>query len=336
MITTNNPAEGQALSVGTLGELWCYPVKSMAGVSVKSANILKTGLEGDRCWIVRDEQRNENALVRTLPKLLHYSATYLDSTPTNQGIRQVGIRLPDGSTIRSDQQNVNQCLSDALGREVSLWPLQPITNWQHYRLRTVNGSREMKRMFAAKELPDFSSISWKLLSELMLFTTPLGRYYDAYPLHLITTAGLEKLRQLEPEGDFGPHRFRPNIVVQSREGIIDFEDFGWVDGILQIGSTVRLRCESRTVRCSMPAAAQAGYSKDSKVLRAIDRATDCHFGVNLSVLQAGRINVGDRVTWYPAKPTPIQRQFHQLSGQLKNRVSHGVLKAVDYLQGKKP
>lgn len=335
MTTIKNNAKSQGFSVGTLGELWCYPVKSMAGISLNSANISKAGLDGDRCWIVRDEQRNENALVRTLPKLLHYSATYLDSKPADQGVGQVAIRLPDGSSIRSDQKDVNQRLSNALGREVSLWPLQPVTNWQHYRLRTINGSREMKRMFAAKELPDFSSISWKLLSELVLFTTPLGRYYDAYPLHLITTAGLEKLRQLEPEGDFGPHRFRPNIVIQSHQGVIDFEDFGWVDGILEIGSSVRLRCESRTVRCSMPAAAQAGYSKDSKVLRAIDRATDRHFGVNLSVMQAGRINVGDAVTWYPANPNPVQRQFYQLSGQLKNRVSHGVLKAVDYLQRKK-
>lgn len=314
--------------VGRIQQLWHYPVKSMVGQTTDTAIITKAGMQGDRGWIVRDEVDNENTLVRTLPKLLLFAAEYV--TPANGNtIPDVRIRFPDGSAALSSDPTINQQLSDTLGKPVSLWPLQPKTNWQHYRLRKVMGSKDMKRMFASKELPDVSSISWKLLSELMLFSTPLGRYYDVYPLHVITTGALNKMRQIEPEGDFGPHRFRPNIVVESNDGVIDFDDVGWVGGKLFIGSDVVIQVESRTVRCSMPAQPQQGASKDSRVLRAIDRHAHRHFGVNCTVVKTGTINVGDSVRWQPVSRSVLSERINTVSGKAKNTVSHGLLNMVD-------
>lgn len=47
------PADGVPL---VLEELWIYPVKSCAGVRVRSATLLETGLEWDRTWMVVDPQ----------------------------------------------------------------------------------------------------------------------------------------------------------------------------------------------------------------------------------------------------------------------------------------
>src|SRR5690606_30206856 len=122
--------------VGRIQQLWHYPVKSMVGQTTDTAIITKAGTQGDRGWIIRDEVDNENIVVRTLPKLLLFAAEYL--TPANGNtIPDVRIRFPDGSTALSSDPTINQRLSDTLGKPVSLWPLQPKTNWQHYRLRKV-------------------------------------------------------------------------------------------------------------------------------------------------------------------------------------------------------
>ena len=45
---------GTARSVATIAELWVFPVKSMAGTRVDSAEITVHGLAGDRSWAVVD------------------------------------------------------------------------------------------------------------------------------------------------------------------------------------------------------------------------------------------------------------------------------------------
>ena len=38
-----------------ISQLWVYPIKSCAGVLVKEALLIETGLEFDRAWMVVDE-----------------------------------------------------------------------------------------------------------------------------------------------------------------------------------------------------------------------------------------------------------------------------------------
>lgn len=319
-----------SITVGTVKELWRYPVKSMVGQTTSTATITESGMLGDRGWIVRDDTINENVVVRTLPKLLLFAAEYLQE-PVGNAIPNVRITFPDGTQADSSAADINNKLSAALGKSVSLWPLQSSRNWRHYRLSGVMGSKEMKRMFASKELPDFSSISWKLLTELMIFSTPLGRYHDVYPLHVVTTGALSKMKELEPGADFGPHRFRPNLVIESNEGVVDFDDFSWIGGKLSIGSNVVIQCESRTVRCSMPAQPQFNCAKDSSVLRSINSHTQRHFGINASVLKQGQIKVGDEVRWEPGNDSALSKKLDGVSGYLKNKVSHSLLNAVDLI-----
>ena len=40
--------------VGTVQELWRYPVKSMGGERIEQATLGAAGLPGDRGWAVRD------------------------------------------------------------------------------------------------------------------------------------------------------------------------------------------------------------------------------------------------------------------------------------------
>lgn len=318
-----------ALEVGRVKELWRYPVKSMEGTRVAESAIGIDGMLGDRNWALRDESVGELTSVRKLPKLLKFKANY-DEDPKPGKVPHVTIELPDGGSVNSADPDINQKLSEAIGRPVSLWPLQPKTSLKHYRLKVPAGAAAMKKQFATKELPDFSSVSWRMMMELAIFATPLGRYHDVYPLHLLTTGSLEKLKQLEPNGDFRVERFRPNLFIETSGSSIDFDEFNWVQGKLHIGEAV-LEVVSRTVRCSMPAQPQAALKKDSAVLRALEAHTQRHLGVNITVLKPGLIRVGDAVRFEPSNRSALSQRFDAISSRLRNRAIQASFKLIDRL-----
>ncbi len=45
------------------------------------------------------------------------------------------------------------------------------------------------------------------------FEMPSGTFFDIGVVHLLTTATIDRLRALYPQGPFETRRFRPNIVV---------------------------------------------------------------------------------------------------------------------------
>lgn len=317
------------IEIGKVGELWRYPVKSMEGTQVTESTIEKSGMLGDRSWALRDESVGELTTVRKIPKLLKYKAAF-DQEPSSDHVPHVTIGLPDGSSVNSADGDINEKLSDAIGKPVSLWPLQPKTNLKHYLLKVPNGAAAMKKQFATKEMPDMSSVSWGLMMELAIFATPLGRYQDVYPLHLLTSSSLKKLKALEPNGDFRVERFRPNLVIETFANNADFEEFQWVDGKLHIGDTV-LKVVSRTVRCSMPAQPQVTIKKDAKVLRTLEAHTQRHLGVNITVIQPGIIRVGDIVRWEPSNRSALLRRVDTLSSKARNGAIQTSFKLIDRL-----
>lgn len=323
----------ERIEVGRVKELWRYPVKSMEGARVTESFIGKAGMAGDRNWALKDESLGELSTVRKLPTLLKFKARY-DKAPGPGEVPAVTIELPDGRLVTSADDNVNDLLSEAIGKPVSLWPLQPKTNLKHYRLNVPAGATAMKKQFATKELPDMSSVSWRMMMELAIFTTPLGRYHDVYPLHLLTSGSLEKLRQLEPAGDFRVERFRPNMLIETAGDDADFEEFQWVEGKLYIGEVV-LKVVSRTVRCSMPAQPQVAIKKDAKVLRALEAHTQRHLGVNISVIKPGVIREGDSVRLEPSSRSKLSRRVDAVSSRLRNRAIQSSFKLIDRLTGRR-
>lgn len=322
------------LLVGTVKELWRYPVKSMEGELLDKAQIEKLGLMGDRCWAIRDEIENQTSSVRRLPKLLQCTARYQHEPIIGQVgslIPHVKITLPDGTTLHSNDDNTNDILSDFLKMNVSIRPLQPRSNWRFYRLKTIDGEEALKKQFNTKEaLPSMASVSWMKMLELSIFSTPLGRYYDAYPLHIVSSNSIEKLKSLEPEGDFQSKRFRPNIFIQCSKTNPNLDEFDWVGGKLHIGDTI-IKCESRTVRCLMPAQPQPRLKKDSKVLRTLEKHTGRHLGLNATVLKAGTVSHGDPVYWEPESKYSLRKLYQPISDIIKNLMIHTSLKLIDRL-----
>jgi uncharacterized protein YcbX len=80
-------------------------------------------------------------------------------------------------------------------------------------------------------------------------TLPEGTFFDCAVVHLLTTATLDRLRELYPPGRFEVRRFRPDIVVETASGVKDFVENAWIGGTLAIGDAVRLSLTGLCPRC---------------------------------------------------------------------------------------
>lgn len=283
--------------VGVVSELWRFPVKSMAGEPLERAEVRELGLVGDRLWAVRDEERGHITGGKRIPALMGCTARFLAEPAADavgDRVPPVVITLPDGGEITSDAADAGARLSELLGRRVSLCPRQPAEDRAHYRAPRPTAS-DMRQQFGVgpdDPMPDFSMFSSAMLIELARYATPPGSYFDAYPLHLLTTASLAELARRAPAADIAPRRFRPNLLVDSSE--TGMAEAAWCGGTVRVG-TVTAAVEIPTVRCSMTTRAQPGVGEDPAVLRAlVEHARRCA-GVYARVEASGVVSVGDSI-----------------------------------------
>ncbi len=214
-----------------------YPVKSLAGVDVRSASVRQWGLEGDRRWGVVDangtpvtaRERNGMLALRVEPLadggvLLHDGGGGIagtgageplrvdpptDAAPIPVGHSRQGTALPAGD-------EADEWLSARLGAPVRLvWQPDPLARVISER----HGGLPREGLSLA----------------------------DAGPLLLTTEASLAQLDAWTP-GDVAPLdmvRFRPNVVVDGDE---PFAEDGWP--FVELG-TVRYRVTEICDRCVM-------------------------------------------------------------------------------------
>jgi hypothetical protein len=281
--------------IGKVVGLWRYPVKSMAGERLSTSTIGVRGLPGDRGWALRDEAAGEIRGAKKLPALLQCAARYLEE-PTGDRVPPAEITLPDGDRVRSDAPAAAERLSALLGRRVSLWPLQPPEQLDHYRRGAPDDpdmDKELRGIFGRLEdepLPDLSEIP----AEIFTYTSIPGTYFDVLPLHLLTTATLAELARLNASSRFDPRRFRPNLLIEPDDRGPRLAELDWCGRTLSVGSTV-VKVHYPTVRCVMTTLPQQDLPKDPQVLRTIVRDANQNVGVYADVVSAGRVAVGDPV-----------------------------------------
>src|ERR1700689_74707 len=180
--------------IGTVKEIWRYPVKSMAGERMQRANVSARGIYGDRGWAIRDEKAGEIRNARKLPALLHCTAVYLRE-PNADDAPPAQITLPDGTTFRSDSAEASETLSDLLGRSVSIWPIQPPSERDFLKRGAPDNPdmmAELRQVFGRLEnepLPYLPPVPPKFLQ----FTSPFGTFFDAFPFNVLTPASLSAL-----------------------------------------------------------------------------------------------------------------------------------------------
>ncbi len=239
-----------AASIGAVGTIFRYPVKSMYGEVLDGAVIDDGGVLGDRAYALIDRETGKVASAK-LPRkwggLLELSARFMTPPRRNLPAPAVRIEWPDGTHVASDAGDPDGKLSETLGRRVTLTSTRP---------DSVSVER-LDPLDPAGGIRDIGQIMLR------------GKFADYAPIHLLTTATLAQLSALRPDSQFHARRFRPNLVIETAAGRPGFVENGWVGKIVMIGDEVCLRISDPTPRCSVPTLAQKDIPRDPQVLRAI-------------------------------------------------------------------
>jgi uncharacterized protein len=266
---------------GSVASLWRYPVKSMLGEELSASEVTERGLLGDRAYALVDSADGKAATAknpRKWPTLFGFSATFIEPPHTGAGVPPVRITLPDGTTVTSQQANINQVLSRALSRSVTL---------------NAAGRADAGAVNAEEYWPDMEGLEHR--DTVTDFPLPEGTFFDCAMVHLLTTATLDRLHQLYPQGRFEIPRFRPNVVVTPASDEKDFIENAWVGRKLAIGDSVRLSITGPCIRCVMTTLAQGDLPRDPGILRTAAQHNRVSVGVYATVERGGMIRRGDAV-----------------------------------------
>lgn len=267
----------------------------MLGETLDEVDLAPRGIPGDRVWAVRDEVRGGIRGAKKIPALMTLSAR-LTTAPHANGSSPAEIRFPDGSRASTADADINDRLSRALDHSVTLWPLLPADALDHYRrgapahedleteLRTIFGRA------ADEPLPDLSAFP----PEIFEYESPLGTYFDAFPILLLTSSSLDSMQRRAPASAFDVRRFRPNFLISETSSANAFPEQDWRGKSLRIGAA-ELQVTIECPRCVMVTHGQADLPKDPAVMRALVKEAGGNLGVYASVDRPGRVGVGDVV-----------------------------------------
>lgn len=275
-----------------IDQIWRYPVKSMIGGRVDAADVGPQGIVGDRTWAVRDQVRGGIRGAKVLGGLMRLSARYADGADG-----PVLISLPDGATVSTDDDDAAERVSAAIDHEVTLEPLHPPEDLEHYRRGAPyhdDPMDELRSIFGRTDdepLPDLTVFPPVIFEH----ETPPGTYHDAFPLLVVTTSALRTLQDDLPGSAIDVRRFRPSLVVDTGDAP-GHPEFDWVGRRLQVGDAV-LRIKVACARCVMVTReVDDALPQDRTILRHIVKELDQNFGVYATVETPGAVRSGDPVT----------------------------------------
>lgn len=287
------------MPVGAVESVWRYPVKSMMGDSFSSLPVDEHGVVGDRGWAVRDEKRGGIRGAKKIGGLMRLHARYLVEPEPGGSPPPIEMTTRDGQRVRSDDADVHDRLSRLLDHPVTLWPLRPATDLDHYRRGapdTDDFDSELRSIFgreADEPLPSFEGFPVDVLIE---YESPPGTYFDASPIHILTDRSLATLAALAPRSEFDVRRFRPNLVVAVGDHVEgEFPEQTWLGRKLRLGD-VELEVTLPCPRCVMVTREFADLAQDRQVLRTIVRHADQNVGVYANVTRPGKLETGAAVT----------------------------------------
>lgn len=283
--------------IGSVASAWRYPAKSMMGDEFPLLRVGEGGIAGDRGWAVRDEVRGGIRGAKKIGELMQLHAAYVSEPAAEPPVPPIEIRFPDGSVARSDDDDVNDRLSEFLDHAVTLWPLQPASDLDHYRRGapdTDDSLAELRAIFGREidePLPTFEGLPLDVLIE---YESPPGSYFDAFPILVVTDRSLATLAELAPDSAFDVRRFRPNVVVALDEPDGPFPEQKWVGRRLRVGE-VELDVTAPCPRCVMVTRGFGDLPPDRQVLRTVVKQANQNVGVYATVATPGILSAGANV-----------------------------------------
>ena len=281
---TNDSPDVQA----TVSGLFVHPVKSCAGVALREARLMDTGLDLDRAWMVVDaegrfvtqREQPRMALVRPQIKVL-----------------EVVLRAPGMLALHLGINEVEQpARVQVWGDEVDAWDMGDVAGqW----FSDFLGRPGLRLVRFDPEVTRLASKQWTGEVEAPI------EFADGFPLLVVSEASLAELNQrLAAAGHaaVGIERFRPNIVLAGLQ--THDEDRLHELRIATAEGEVVLRLVKPCPRCPIPNVDPATGETSPEVLAALSsyRANALlggaiTFGLNCVIVQGAgaTLRVGDAV-----------------------------------------
>ncbi len=286
------------VTVGRIGALWRYPVKSMLGEPLTSVDVTAAGFDGDRRFGLVDAGTGRVASAkrpRRWQRLLQLRAEVA-------GSGAVRIRFPYGTSVVSAKDgdgrgggdsDVDAALSAFLGADVRLRGEAP-------------PAAEIERSVPEEILAAGADADVAFTMLEIAAASPAGTFFDFAPLHLVTTASLDRAGAAHPAGRVEAVRYRPNVVLETTPGLEGFLENDWPGRRLHLGADVILDVILPTPRCAIPTLRHGELPPDPDALRVPLHhnfipvplegfgSGPC-VGVYAVVVTSGRVSVGDDV-----------------------------------------
>jgi uncharacterized protein len=299
------------MAVGRIMALWRYPVKSMQGEEINASIVTERGLLGDRGYAILDRETGFVASAkhpRKWGRLLECRAAFAEPPRSGEPLPPVWITLPDGGMIHSAQDDTDLILSRILGRTVSLVAEAP-----------ASPTREANRTPVMGASDESGSSAEVIKQEAMALAAPVGTFFDYASLHILTTATINRLKELYPAGRFEARRFRPNIVVAPLANEQGFVENQWLGRQLQIGVEVWLQIIDPCPRCIVTTLPQGDLPRDAGILRTVAQSNSVASatlapgvvfpavaGTYANIVRGGTISRGDTARLWPARDTDFE------------------------------
>jgi MOSC domain-containing protein len=276
---------GLARGVGTVEELWRYPVKSMRGERRPELLVLPRGALGDRAWALRELGSGRIASAKRHPRLLGFRATY-DVEPTLERPGRVIVHTPNGDAVAADDPEASAVISRMLDHPMRL------ENRAGARERTgIDRATVFGDVPVSDLKPDWTPATMPDYFELMG-----GSFFEIGPVYVLASGSVDHLRTLQGgTALIDRRRFRPNIYIDSRPEGGGFVEDGWLQGALALGEEVALHKLQPTLWCVTSTLAQEELPRDLSVLRTTAKHHGGCLGVYAAVSSPGVIRVGDPV-----------------------------------------
>jgi uncharacterized protein len=289
-------------TVGTIGALWRFPVKSMLGEEVDAADLSEGGIVGDRAFAIRDRETGKVASAKhpkRWPNLLACRAAFTEPLRPGDELPPARIELADGTSVLSDAADVDAVLSGFFGRDVELAHAA-----QHgYTIDQYHPDEENYDPEGHRDEVVEAHLGAAFFNERGLpSAVPEDSFFDLFPLSVLTTSSLDQLGELEPHSRFDARRFRMNVIVDTPGS--GFVENDWLGRTLAIGEEVQVGVSLPDPRCVMPSLEQEDLPRDPRILKAlaqhnrIDVAGSLYpcAGVYAVAQATGTIHKADRVS----------------------------------------
>jgi uncharacterized protein YcbX len=293
-------ATGQV--VGSVAELWRFPMKSMRGERLHEAEVTERGVLGDRAYALVDTDTGRVVSaksVKLFPGILNCTARFVEPPGKDAEAPAVQVSLPNGSTVRSDSGDFDRVLSNFFGRNVSLKLSAP----EDFNIDQYHPNVEGADPGGNRDAVVPQKLGSALFASLgMASPVPVGSFLDVFPMSVLTSSTLARLSELQPQSRFDLRRFRMNVILKTDGS--GFVENDWVGHTLGLGDRAQLSVAMLDPRCVMTTLAQDDLPQDTDVLRTLVRHNRVQLGelgqypcagAYAVVAAQGTVRTGDRI-----------------------------------------